>query len=225
MGLAEPVAGSRTHYPAKEVRLLPPQMANKKMTIVATGQMGGGTTALAGVLRILGVFMGQEGINGANEDGEMQRASTDVNEILRVAEKRNKSHDLWGWKNPIIPIKVIKKIVPELRNPQVIFIFRNPMNVWQRRQQRKPMPAACDRNKAMAQYYFDNTPHTEMISYESLLTDTEATVNKIADIIGIPNTPERNTRVQIACNYIQPDAGYDNIEPHIKKVDNLEKED
>lgn len=90
-------------------------------TVVIVGVQRGGTSMVAGVARELGIDLGTN-LGNNHEDPEF--LSHDADEILGVVERRNADKDVWGWKMPHAS-EYLDRVVPELRNPFVIVVFRN----------------------------------------------------------------------------------------------------
>ena len=115
---------------------------NKQKTIVVLGSGRGGTSVMAGLLKIIGVDMGNTihptkfNPRGSFEDEDfvemnrkiLNRPNKDFSgEIQTLIKHKSKGKKLWGWKNPST-ILTIDKYLPYLTNPYFVIIIRNPIN-------------------------------------------------------------------------------------------------
>ena len=102
-------------------------------TVVVCGPARGGTTMVAEVLRHLGVPLGTKLTKHTHEDMELFRPleSGDLATFDREVKKRDALHSIWGWKRPQAVYR-LNEIYPLLRNPQFIFLFRDPVSVAKR---------------------------------------------------------------------------------------------
>ncbi len=114
-----------------------PSASSKPRTFVVLGVPRGGTSFVAGALRLAGVFMGDEVDPANNEDrafnfhGGNFSALTSPGrkeEYLAIIRKtihtRNSTHLVWGWKDPLSAL-YIDDILPDLVNPHFIFVTRD----------------------------------------------------------------------------------------------------
>jgi hypothetical protein len=110
-------------------------------TFVVLGSARGGTSMVAGLLRLLEVPMGEELDPGNNEDREFlfhrgsRRLLDDeatrgecIERLLDVVRRRNAAHGVWGWKDPLAYLYV-RDLLPELRAPRLVLITRDPLAV------------------------------------------------------------------------------------------------
>ena len=98
-------------------------------TIVVSGIARGGTSMLSLVLRGLGVPMGRD-LDRNHEDIEFYSALNsdppDIHRIVHLAKERSEEFEIWGFKSPLLIEKnVVSSIIPTLRNPLLIIVFRN----------------------------------------------------------------------------------------------------
>lgn len=108
-----------------------------RRTFVVLGAPRGGTSLIAGALRLAGVFMGEEIDQANNEDlaftchkGDLaaladgpQRAGY-LDAARRTIAARNASHAVWGWKDPLSALYV-EELLPALVNPRFILVTRD----------------------------------------------------------------------------------------------------
>lgn len=93
-----------------------------KRTYIVFGDMRGGTTMIGGVMRGLGIFMGED-INEDNQESFQFNGQT--KEQMRIAvRKNNDNHDVWGWKYPHAA-DYLDALWDDIRNPHLICVFRD----------------------------------------------------------------------------------------------------
>ena len=167
-------------------------------TIIVLGNFRGGTSAVAGILRLLGIPMGKR-FDPANNHEDLDFQAKDVETINRLIQERNKEFDVWGWKDPMT-IQNIDKL-KNLRNPQFIVVFRDPYakalseqkyNNWTIEQGLKQ---AREYNSLLIDFAL--THKCFLISYEKLLVYPEQEIKRLADFLGVDFKKE-------IVNFIQP---------------------
>lgn len=93
-----------------------------KRTYIVFGDMRGGTTMIGGVMRGLGIFMGQS-INEDNQESFQFNGPT--KEQMRISiRENNESQDVWGWKYPHAA-DYLDALWDDIRNPHLICVFRD----------------------------------------------------------------------------------------------------
>lgn len=100
-------------------------------TLIVTGVARSGTSMLASVLRIGGVFMGQHLYDVVMEDAEILHALHGGHEALlrRVIERRDAEHRVWGFKIPNLPAYLLAEQLRWFRNPRLVVIYRDPVAI------------------------------------------------------------------------------------------------
>lgn len=101
------------------------QQTNKK-TVIVLGAPRGGTSAVAGILRCLGIYMG-ENLGHQHEDPIFKREVKTQEKVQAISE-RNKRYDIWGWKMPNT-VHYIEQVIPYLINPHFIAVYRDPLEI------------------------------------------------------------------------------------------------
>ncbi len=81
----------------------------------------GGTSAIAGIQRALGLYLGEID-KGNNEDVVFNGYR--LNRIRQAIEERNRTHDVWGFKYPKA-VMYMPQIVDDLRNPHFVVVYRD----------------------------------------------------------------------------------------------------
>ena len=94
-----------------------------RKTYVCFGVVRGGTSAVAGVMRKLGVFMGDDVPNNHEDQEMVNRANP---HRLQVIAKRNATHKIWGWKDPNAA-NYLNQLIPKLINPHYVIVCRDPV--------------------------------------------------------------------------------------------------
>lgn len=107
-----------------------------KKTIIVIGAARGGTSMLAGVTAKLGVDMGEWGApfyEHSDLRPLLHERFIDKRKVFAAIEKNNLAHDVWGWKYPLSH-RYFSWILPGVRNPYIIAVFRDPLAVACREQ-------------------------------------------------------------------------------------------
>jgi len=201
------------------------------MTIPVTGNAKGGTTMVAGLLRIMGIFMGyQFGKNShtcSNEDKAFSALHRKPEELIRLIHHRNKHKNVWGWKHPSLfkDLKDFPQVHEALRNPRFIFVFRDPAATVKRHQQEygdrdlaNNAEQVCEKQMEMIQFIqrYKHQYKFLIFSYEKALTKTEQTIEELADYLGVNLTPETK---EACLAYVKPEAGYQPMEEFLRHLE------
>lgn len=114
-----------------------PGAASAPRTFVVLGAPRGGTSLVAGALRLVGIFMGDDTDPANNEDRAFNFHGGNLSiltqtedrveyleRIRQTIEQRNSSHSVWGWKDPLAALYV-EDILPSLINPHLILVTRD----------------------------------------------------------------------------------------------------
>lgn len=174
-------------------------------TFPVFGVPRGGTTAVAGCLQKLGVFIGDD-LPMNLEDQEF--AAINVNK-RKVVQDRNKSFQVWGWKFPDAA-DYLDNVFDVLRNPRLIVVTRdlaaNSVAITSRHPRFDKVRAAekvvIQTQKNHALVLRRRCPPL-FVSYEKLLWKTEQSVREIADFMGQETSPEQR---DAAVSFVQPGA-------------------
>lgn len=113
---------------------------SSQKTVVVLGAGRGGTSAVSGCLRELGVAMPDahplkhewSPIVYNDEVIDSEKSRLNINSL-------NKKFDLWGWKSPKDLFK-FPQFVSMVRNPHVIIVFRDPLDVSLSIRERENLP-------------------------------------------------------------------------------------
>lgn len=187
-------------------------------TAVVLGVARGGTSMVSGVLRGLGVFMGDNlGFN--HEDGQIQRIVRQqaFDRFGEIAQNRNRRHPLWGFKFPEASL-VMDRFHPELNNPHYLFVVRHPlargMSVVTRTggQLSDAVVEALDSYRSIFDFLASVDAPALLINYEQATAEAADCVAQIADFLGIEPTPERLDKA--VSMIVDQGAGYVNLPEH-----------
>lgn len=167
------------------MEVYPPRDGSK--TIVVLGVERGGTSMVAGVIRALGVNMGERA--GRNHENAAF-LSDDQEKLRNQIKKHNEENDVWGFKVPKASL-MVDFYAKNLRNPHFVLVFRNIGSVvdsWCSRGANDPIETA----KHSLKYYsaaldsLNNTGFPLMyVNYERACEQKNDFINSIAGFIGI----------------------------------------
>jgi hypothetical protein len=201
--------------------LNPPHKSENQKTVMVLGVERGGTSMAAGVLRALGVNMGDRA--GLNHE-DPQFLIDDVEKLSNRIAARNKRSDVWGFKVP----KLVHRLTffeKNLRNPYYIIVFRNLLAIadsWQQRGAGSSIDV-MDRafeyyNLIMAHCRQTNRP-VLMLNYERAVgsdAGKEETARALAAFLGLDLSDQSLAR---AVGMITGDGkGYLNLPEHFFAV-------
>jgi hypothetical protein len=175
--------------------VLRPAPLRAETTIVVTGVGRSGTTMIARILSELGVFMGASLAHRTNEDNDVKQCVKDGDEagFERLCRLRDEQHKTWGFKNPAFRDR-IPDWEKHLRNPRVIFLFRDVLAIALRNHivlnidvQEALALATRSYVKALKRLEESGCPAL-LLSYEKCLAAPDLAVARIAEFCGVsPN--------------------------------------
>jgi len=173
-------------------------------TFLIFGVNRGGTTATAGALRRLGIFLGDD--IGGNLEDRLFRKRLGLDAIRATVADRNASYDVWGWKHPH-PHLYIDELLPDLRNPRLILVTRDltantaGVSSWDQEEV----------NKALAMYLRQTQKNSDLIrrvncpvllvSYEKLLVKPVPVIRDLAHFCGLKPS---SAAIAHALDFIKP---------------------
>lgn len=106
--------------------------AAEPRTVVCFGTPRGGTSMVAGAIGGLGVFMGHNLLQNIedpmfNPDVDKTLSFEDFKTRLpAVVRERDDAYRIWGWKYPRAN-RYLEDILPKLRNPHLVVVYRDPV--------------------------------------------------------------------------------------------------
>ena len=201
--------------------LNPPRLGEQKKTVMVLGVERGGTSMVAGILRALGVNMGDRvGFN--HEDAQFIVEDTAV--LGRRIQARNKQADVWGFKVPKL-VQYLDFFEGALRNPHYIIVYRNLLAVADSWQQRGAGSVVNTLDRTLDYYnrIIQHSKHTRrpvlMLNYERAVSSDagkEEAVRAIGEFLGLDVGEDMLNR---AMAMITGDgAGYVNLPEHFFAV-------
>lgn len=180
-------------------------------TIAVTGLGRSGTTMISRVLTGLGLFMGYDLAPSSHEDYEFRGCVKQGNEeaFIAACRLRDGEREVWGFKNPAFRDR-IAEWEKHMRNPRVIFIFRDVLGISIRNHLALKTDVQDELKKAVNCYFKalrqieQSASPTLLLSYEKCLADPARAVRSIADFCGLDAPSET---LEAAVNEIKPNDG------------------
>ncbi len=164
----------------------------KPRTLVILGVSRGGTSATAGILGQLGVFMGNSGEPPMYEDLFLNRAVTsgdDASFTGRIADY-NQRYPVWGFKGTILN-RDLARYHALFRHPRYLIVFRDVLATAMR----SSLAAGHAVDAVVArqlneygrilQFLQQADPHSLLMSYEKLVMEPRPIVEAVAEFAGI----------------------------------------
>lgn len=196
----------------------PPETGERYKTVVVLGVERGGTSMVAGIIRALGVDMGQRvGLN--HEDPRF--ISEDEVKLEKLIMLRNKEVPVWGFKMP----KAVNKLAffgKHLRNPYLVIVHRNLAAVadsWSQRgagQYLDAIERSLDYHRLIIEHLRQSKRPALIVNYERAVKDKQETVRDIAGFLGLKVGDQA---IQRAVEMITGDGkGYVNLPEHFFNV-------
>jgi hypothetical protein len=169
----------------------PPSNGLEK-TVVVFGHGRGGTSAISGALRVLGVAMSElahpmkhewSPITYVNE--KFERSGTQKN----LAEMDSK-YQIWGWKSPR-DVFSVAQFGYLLRNPHYIVVFRNPLAICESTQYHEGtnpeaiLPDIAEVITCIAGFVSSTAAPLALVSYEQLLAMPKPILEELSSWLGL----------------------------------------
>lgn len=180
---------------------------SQEKTVVIVGVQRGGTSMVAGVVRELGVNLGNN-LGNNHEDPEF--LTKDILKLHEVISRRNASHDIWGWKMPHSS-EYIADLVPDLRNPHVIVVFRNLLAMAESQMKRsetifeRAFQFSVNRLTQVASIVNQLECPLMLVNYEQATSKPHAFIDELCTFLDLSPTEEELGRAE---RMIDPEAGY-----------------
>lgn len=184
-------------------------LESKDKTFIVVGVARGGTSAVAGSLGSLGVFMGANAPKPIYEDFDLSRKleSGNYQEAFQLIKQYDESHAVWGFKRPSI-INYFDRLHPMLRNPIYLFVFRDIFSIANRNSISMKSGVVDGLLKAQKDYdtilnfIVNNNINAYLLSYEKIMQDKGYFVNNLVKLLGVNNVKEY--QVSAALDFIEP---------------------
>ena len=200
-----------------------------KQTFLVMGVAKSGTSMTAGLLRMMGVFMGDHWAQWENNVEDMEFAKHITHgqwaKYEALVKKRDEAHDVWGFKHPTL-FTCVKETHYMYRNPKYIIMFRDPYatamhtihtpkddpSILERRA--KAMIRNAKYQSDMAAWIIERHGRDVLpVSYEKALTKPQVFLDRLIEFGGF--TPSQRT-YKTCLAYLEPNAGYKNIKEYIR---------
>ncbi|MEZ5715700.1 MAG: sulfotransferase [Paracoccaceae bacterium] len=172
------------------------------------GQPRGGTTAVAGCVQRLGVFLG-EPLHRNLEDRGFARPRGPGPEVVR---ERNAQREVWGWKFPNAA-NYIDSLHVALRNPRFVVVTRdlaaNAIGISARDTSydaHRALEVGLQQMQRNLSLIARLRHPTLVISYEKLVLKPEPVIRDIADFLCVGSTEEM---IRDAVNFVRPGSYQD----------------
>ncbi|ADN08332.1 lipopolysaccharide biosynthesis protein [Sulfurimonas autotrophica] len=188
---------------------------SERKTICALGSARGGTSMVSGLLRIMGVNMGDDLDPDTNEDKDFLHASNPIEDIynihseghekvkkklINLINKKNEQYKVWGWKDPQ-GMMYFDKIDSFLREPYCIIIYRDPLAITQKEINDGIHKDIISTLEFVVNHRFKELVNVTkfiqqknypllLISYERSLRDKENLIQTLADFLNLELSQE-----------------------------------
>ncbi len=191
--------------------------------LVVLGVERGGTSMVAGVLRALGVEMGERaGLN--HEDPKF--LGNNIDKLREEIELRNRKYSLWGVKVPQL-VTHMGALHEAFVNPHYLFVTRNIGAVsesWMRRSAGDYLGVA-DRTieyygRAVEFLRSVESP-AAIVNYERACADKETFVRQVAEFVGL--SPDEALQRRASEMITGDGKGYVNLPEHHFAVERLDR--
>jgi hypothetical protein len=192
-----------------------------KRTYVTLGLERGGTSAIAGIQRALGLYLGDIE-KGNNEDPAF--VGYRLARIRKAIKRRNSEHDVWGFKYPKA-VMYMPQIVEDLRNPHFIVVYRDAVATavshlgWTGRKNRKPAHLAVHEASSFTNtntsFAFGSGYPTLVISHELAMAKPGDAIDEVARFLG--EEPPADPLRQRIVDYLEP-GSYKAFEEHFPEA-------
>ena len=200
-----------------------PSPAETQRTFVVLGTVHGGTSMIAGVLRLLGIYMGPN-LDSTHENKQFREAllgdRTAADRCLAplrlftayrpLVRQYNQEHAVWGVKDPLLTF-YLPLVARYWRNPLYILVLRNLFATAASQALHFQRPFEKRLTKVVASYRwltrFAMAAKRPLlvINYEAAVRNREEVVQTLVDYCGVPVTTGRR---QAALDFMDQQKGY-----------------
>jgi hypothetical protein len=164
-------------------------------TVLVFGVGRGGTSAMAGMLRELGVVMG-ESLHPLKHEWSplVYDNALDTEKSFANIARMDRKYVTWGWKSPK-DIFSVDDFVYALRNPRFIVVFRNMLDILLSAADHEAMDIAALASDvgvvhARLGRFIAETPYpVALVNYERVIADGVAASRTIDGWLGLKSTP------------------------------------
>lgn len=164
-------------------------------TFIVTGLERSGTTLLASMLRLVGIFMGSAINDIVHEDEEFAQLleAGDRGGMQRLIAERNAAYGTWGFKQPMLCRWLSAQDMGLFHEPRVIVPFRDPVAISVRAslsEYQEPLQAlqtAAADTAAITRFIAQLRCPTLLVSYEKALAFPDDMVDAFIGFCGLPH--------------------------------------
>lgn len=187
--------------------ILTPGNNQNQKTVVIVGVQRGGTSMVAGVVRELGINLGKN-LGNNHEDPEF--LTKDLSKIREVIGRRNANYDVWGWKMPHSS-EYISELLPDLRNPHVVIVFRNLLAMAESQLKRsetdfaKAFQFSLNRLGQVGSVVNRLSCPLMLVNYEQATAKPHAFIDELCAFLNLSPSEEARGRAE---RMIDPEIGY-----------------
>ncbi|MPY84115.1 MAG: hypothetical protein GEV00_12520 [Actinophytocola sp.] len=177
-------------------------------TYVVFGLERGRTSPVAGVLRALGLYLGEID-EGNNEDKAFHGGK--LGEMRATIAERNAEHDVWGWKYPTA-VNYLPALMKAIRNPFFVVVYRDAVATalsrgqWDgeflRRSPRMALHEASTLTNTNTSFALATGRPCLLVSNEKAERFRYELIDELADFLCFPR-PDEELRERILA-YIEP---------------------
>lgn len=167
-------------------------------TIIVVGVARGGTSMVAGVLRHLGVFLGDDAVPPVFEDVRLAtpiEAKEDA-ASRAIIEEYNRRHPVWGFKRPGL-IDHLASAHRLFRNPVYVVIFRDVLAIANRNalsvksDPLRSIKYSLKQYQLVREFIESYAPPALLLSNEKALIHAATFVNELDDWLGLGATAQQ----------------------------------
>lgn len=192
------------------INLPDPGSAQEEKTLIVLGAPRGGTSALAGALHSMGIYMGRGAAAPVFESLALANAiERDERDTVReLVASFNSEHPLWAFKRPGFT-RFVSQFHDVFRNPIYLVILRDPVATANRSyisgrlkvNYLKKLRRVLTVYGEVIDFVEQSGAPTLFVSYEKLLQDPAVTLKAMVDSLGLPVSSEQLTA---AANFVEP---------------------
>jgi hypothetical protein len=190
--------------------------ADGAITLIVLGVSRGGTSAAAGILGQLGVYMGNSGKPPMYEDLYLNKAILQDRELdySNRIEEYNHAHMIWGYKGVVLN-RNLSHYHRFFRNPRYLVVFRDLLAIASRARisaghsVTKIIARQLNEYRRIMAFIEKDSPTAILVSYEKLLLHPAAIVENIAEFAGLEAS--ENDIVRAAAHISANPADYPQI--------------
>ena len=183
-----------------------PPSPDTTRTIAVSGVARSGTSMVAQLLGMAGVFMGEDLDDVVFEDHAVADAfdSAGLDRLERLIASRNEQGEVWGFKRPHLFHRNGPELQAMFRNPRFIVTFRDPVAVARRNgisehvETALALRTAAEDIQRCIDFALALTCPVLLVSYEKALLRPAALVDALARFCSLEVASEQRTRMVAA---------------------------